>query len=415
MKKILIIGSGPLPSQKNNKCNAFILRTIQYHEALKASLKDQELRLITLTKQKKEASENCLYNKDKSAIQKIVNEYQPDIVLGVNIEGSFVASSIKTKAKIICDLNGWTMAEGQAQAKNMNNDGLLGHLWAKEKKCLLNGDFFLTVSDAQKYATYGALASIGRLNKGNFGVEMVKTVRNSRASIEPKQSKVIKADDKVNVCWIGGYNNWADEKTLFQALEYAMSRDERISFISTGGKIEKLDDSTFSRFQARVNKSKHRDRYKFLGWVKNEEIPKIYKNADIGINVDFNCAETWFGARNRINEMMSYGIPVVSTGGSEISKIVRSSNSGIVSSNQDFESLGKAILNLAAKPEMRLEMGLNGIKHIKDNNYSKSCSELIELINNIDKYSYKKYSLGLQGFRAKLKSILTYIKIRLFS
>ena len=42
-----------------------------------------------------------------------------------------------------------------------------------------------------------------------------------------------------------------------------------------------------------IDESEYKDRFKFLGWVETKNIPYIYKRANIGINVDKKCTETY--------------------------------------------------------------------------------------------------------------------------
>jgi glycosyltransferase involved in cell wall biosynthesis len=162
--------------------------------------------------------------------------------------------------------------------------------------------------------------------------------------------------DAFVVVFVGGYNTWVDEVTLFKVLELAIRRNPKIHYVSTGGAIAGLVKSTFQNFLQLVEQSLVKDHFHFLGWLKTEEIPLVYKEADCGINVDKNCVETWVGARNRINEMLKFGLPVITTLGSEIAGEVQKFELGQAASSGDAQALADSILALAQDPELRVKI-----------------------------------------------------------
>ena len=115
-----------------------------------------------------------------------------------------------------------------------------------------------------------------------------------------------------------------------------MAEIPELNFISTGGAIAGLDDKTFARFMEFVNASAYKDRFIFLGWVKTNEIPLIYGACNVGLNIDRSCVETFTGARNRINEMMKFGLPVITTLGSEIAGECVRAGAGIGIGRADY-------------------------------------------------------------------------------
>ena len=88
-----------------------------------------------------------------------------------------------------------------------------------------------------------------------------------------------------------------DEVTLFKGVEAAMARAKKLYFVSTGGGVKGLDNKTFAKFKRMVDGSKYSKRFVFLGWVETADIPYIYSRADVGLNVDRECTETYTGAR----------------------------------------------------------------------------------------------------------------------
>ncbi|HQP97534.1 MAG TPA: glycosyltransferase, partial [bacterium] len=134
------------------------------------------------------------------------------------------------------------------------------------------------------------------------------------------------------------------------AVESAMREDSRIRFLSTGGAIDGHDEATYPEFQRMVDASPFRDRFDLRGWVPSEDLPGIQEQVDLFINVDRFCYETLIGARNRITEMMVRGVPILSTLGTEISRILQENACGLVVPIGDCEALSQRILCAADHP-----------------------------------------------------------------
>lgn len=393
--RLLIIGNGPLPEENVRSRPAAGLRTDHFYKGLKRGLakseKDVELRLVKIAMP--ECYENADFGDDytvskddpalKSKIQKMHDQFQPDAIVAINTFPSSLACQLKTKAAIWCDLNGWIMAEAQAQAYKLGSDDLFGHYYALEEQVLSRADKISTVSEAQKYAVYGELARIGRVNRANFGYRMVETVANATEDFanehgDERLSKV--PEDGVKVLWLGGYNTWVDEETLFKGVEEAMRVRPNLWFISTGGEIDGLDNKTFKKFREMVDLSEFKERFLFLGWLNTNEIPYLLRSVDVGLNVDRDCLETWTGARNRINEMMKFRLPVVTTLGSEISYEVLRVGAGVAVNSGDFQGLARGIEAAIAG---RMEMGAAGRLYIEEEaNYEATLSALFKWIEN---------------------------------
>ncbi len=351
---------------------------------------------------------------------------QFDAIIAVNTFPSYIVSNIRCnngRAPLWCDLNGWIMAEAQAQAYKMGNNDYLPHYFEMEKKILLAGDKFSSVSVAQSHAIIGELAVMGRIGRESFGYEFVEHVANGTENFEGEDTKnkdfEIKKlpNDAFALLWMGGYNTWVDEHTLFQALEVAMKKCEKLHFVSTGGAIKGLEEKTFNRFKEMIEGSNYKERFNFLGWVETNEIPSIYKRADAGINVDRKCLETLMGARNRINEMMKFGLPVITTEGSEIAYEVKKYEAGITVASGDHEKLAEAICSMYEEwrggeeraSEKYRTYGRNGQKYIEENcNYKVTIEPVIEWLKSPKSAPDKGNFIKLEG--GKIKMLFRYLR-----
>ncbi len=378
MKKILVFGNGPLPEMSPHFRSAVQLRTQQFVDSLEEEGHSYFLFLITDQQGVyKEGEKYLLISRSHQDLFKCAKKWLHssayDLVLGVNTFPAYVASKcLNRNTPFWADLNGWIMAEMEAQSAGLGHDSYLSHGWNQERSILLRADQISTVSTPQKFAVLGEAASLGRVNRSHFGRKWIHVIPNALPSAQAHEfqnsekdslfrGKIVPREAFV-VAQIGGFNNWCDEKTLFHALEKAISQDSNIYFVSTGGAIDHIAEHPFERFKKRVDASSFRDHFHFLGWVDSEKMPFVYHESDIGILADIFCTETETGARNRINEMIAYGIPVLMTEGSEISYDISSFEGGKVVKSGNIELLAEAILTMKQGPELRLRFSQNAQK-----------------------------------------------------
>ncbi|MBD3360641.1 glycosyltransferase [Candidatus Peregrinibacteria bacterium] len=442
MKKILIIGNSPLPDENTRSRPAAGLRTHQFSSPLLkkggtvisdakrafSAEKRQNFSIRTVNIAMPECYDQNpgrkeIIHSDKYSqfvipkndpgliriIQDIHDKFHPDAIIGVNTYPSYIASQIKSRSPLWADLNGWVMAEAQAQAYKIDSNDYISHYYKMEKSILKRADKISAVSETQRFSVIGELAFCGRLNKESFGYKFVHHIPNGTQWFEGENN--IKDELKVGsetetnareilkkipenafvLLWLGGYNTWVDEYTLFKSVEDAVKECKNLYFVSTGGEIKGLDNKTFTKFMNMIDKSKFKDRFIFLGWVDTEVIPYIYKRADCGLNVDRICTETLTGARNRINEMMKFGLPVITTLGSEISYEVPRIGAGIGIPSGKHEKLSEAIVAIykewrggreLASVEFK-KYGENGQKYIEEKcNYEYLMKPLMEWLEN---------------------------------
>jgi glycosyltransferase involved in cell wall biosynthesis len=381
-----------------------------------------------------------------SVLQSVIDEYQPHVIVGVNLDCCELVSKLKFEAAFWADMAGWTMAKAQIDAYKSGHDKRLGSYLRDEEKVLERADFVSVVSEAQKYAVIGELAMMKKMGAYEFdrefvmrienGLEdfaadkiekIVKTVHHTQSSdrawsagafeeVEEVGLRYFKGIDSFSgadlpanafvVLWLGSYSAWVDEETLFKGVEAAMAEvgdepmdsgsgdsddDSRaahslrssaarsgrstgsgrstrdIYFISTGGLSDEEEgaNKTFLKFKELVGLSRYRDRFKFLGWVPAKHIPYLYRETDVGLNVDRRCLDTLTGSRNRLLEMMKFGLPVVTTFGTELSYGMSGFGAGICVGSGSVEEVRDAILELYRNPARRKDYGDKGRRFVE--------------------------------------------------
>ena len=397
MKRILLIGNCPLPEEDSKSRPAAGLRTYQFLKPLSEGGYDVRPVMISMPEcyDALPGGEGVFSKDDKDLIVKIQaihDEFHPDAIVAVNTFPSYIASLLDSRVAFWADLNGWIMAEAQAQAHKEGGNEYLGHYFGMEMSILKKADKISAVSKAQEFALLGELAGLGRLNNESFSYPFVEHIPNATELFkgEAGEGVVVGAsfpgvpEDAFVLLWMGGYNTWVDEITLFKGVEDAMKSCPNLYFVSTGGGIKGLGEKTFLKFKDMVEGSEFAKRFVFLGWVSTSEIPAIYRAADVGLNVDKICVETLTGARNRINEMMKFGLPVISTLGSEVAGEMALCGAGIGVESGKHEALTAAILEIFHQRHNThfKQYGEKGMEYTARNNYKAALRPLLRWLEN---------------------------------
>ena len=288
---------------------------------------------------------------DDGFVQRFVREVDPDALVGVCAYPAARAAIAAGDRPLWVDLHGYHMGEAQAKAFRDGEDGFRFHFWERYRPALERGDRFSVTSEPHRYALIGELGVLGRLNRHTLGEDLIHTIPIAWLAVPFRVMRQRSVSDPLAVFWSGGFNTWCDVHTLVQALERAMERDERIRFLSTGGAIEGHDEKTYPEFQKLVEASPFRQRFDLRGWIPTEDLPAIQSQVDLGINVDRFCYETLVGARNRITEMMARGLPLLTTLGTEISRVLHDHSCALVAPIGNTEALAERMVWAADHPE----------------------------------------------------------------
>lgn len=362
MRRLFLLGTGPLLEDGATVMSGQCLRTWHFAAPLLARHEDYEVHLMTVpipgtTRDEVDPpAENADYqgfrytrllSNDQNRILPVIAEYiersRPDALVGINAYPAYLLSWLRMLQNprmgrpLWADLNGWTMAEAQV-AVAAGNKGSYSHFWRMEALTLLAADRFSTVTDRQAYALYGELAMIGRLTGSLFAEEMAVSVANAvypdyarlerRAGLAPVLKGRVPPGARV-VLWSGGFNSWTDIPLLRDALKRAMESEPSLHFVATGGAIVGHDEATHALFQS-VAADLPADRVHALGWIDFRHVLELHATAHVGINIDGANTETRFGARNRLTNMMGAGLPVITTRGTEIAEWIERHGLGAV-------------------------------------------------------------------------------------
>ncbi len=321
-------------------------------------------------------------------------QIKPDAIVGVNTFPSFVASRLPVRVPLWVDLNGFWMAEMQGKCRTEGSDHWLSYAWTVERTIVRRLDKFSAVSRPQLHAVLGELGSVGRLNQYTFDYPFGHHIPNAAYHWDAGAGKDAPAADPILrgpivptdafvVLWSGGFNVWADIETLVETMNLLMARYPLVHFVATGGRIEGHVSRPYEEFEERVGASPYKDRFHLLGWVESEKLPAIYREADLGINVDAQNYETLFGARNRINAMAAMELAVATTVGTEVSEWLDEAKAVLSAPIGDPKALAGVIEPWIEQREGLRTFARNALHIMKrDFSYKRTTRKLIDWLSD---------------------------------
>lgn len=267
------------------------------------------------------------------------------------------------------DVPGDPMSEAQARAFRKGDAEPVHRYREMFSFALARGDQFSVISPSQRGLLVGALGLSGRLGGSAMGHELVHVMPASVEGIypaagdtplSPEEAPVIPLDERdFAVLFCGGYNTWLDTATLVDGLLRAMDRDPHVRFVSTGGSVRGHEESTYRAVRERVARSRHRDRFHFLGWVRARALPAVYDACDLALSVDLPCYEAEFGTRTRVLDALEQGLPVASTVLCDLTREIQGVATFHALPFQDPGAVADVVVSLAERKRQRLDERVN--------------------------------------------------------
>lgn len=342
-------------------------------------------------------------------VRQKVEAFKPDAIIGAgSLMPNFVASQCADVAPFWADIFGDPISELQSKGGAYGHEATrsdLHHVWNLLTATLLRGDRFSTLSEPQRLALIGELALCGRLNAHTDGADFVVSIpcgvdeRDEAGQVKPpslKDDERRAAAERLGfaeafdaaakggarpfiLLWAGSYNTWIDEETLFAGVERAMAADPRVIFLSVGGGTAGYNPKIYEQFLRRVQASKFKGRFIMHGWRPVGDMPLYYSVADAGLNVDRFTYEGVLGSRNRVIQFLKYGVPVLTTELSEITKTLAAKNLITTFSIGDAAAFGETVAGLANNPRSLVLQAGRGRKFVLDEyNFVKTAQPVIE-------------------------------------
>ncbi|MBE7561115.1 glycosyltransferase family 4 protein [bacterium] len=380
MSRIALLGVGPLPIEHPDRTHGTSLRAWQFARPLAEA--GHEVHLLTMrahnrlrrdTEIRRGRHGRIMYMSvdevehfhNDDFVRAWLSEAAPEAVVGVNLFPAMRACQCAGDLPLWADLNGFALGEAQMKAAQTGDDFYLQHFWRMERVVLLRADHFSTCSTPQLHALVGELSLAGRLSHRTAGCRLIDAVPNARAPEPPAGSAfhlrgAVVPEHAFILLWSGGYNTWLDGDTMLEAVLLAMDAADSLHYVSTGGTLDGYDELTYPAFKRAAEASRHAARFHFLDWIAGSDLPGCYRDADAGISVDRDCYEALLGARNRMTDMLQYGVPIVCTEGPEIARGAGAAGAARLFPFGDARAGAAAILSLVHDPGVRRAMGEAG-------------------------------------------------------
>lgn len=403
-KKIILVGNGPLLTSQTLNMNAYSLRTIQFMDGLKNDLNEVYLldRKDNYKNKKFPDISGVKFFEHFSDLKKEIKRNKIGMLISVNNYTSYLCCKIRGDFYRVCDLNGTLTYELQAQCDVEQNDFRSWIISRRQRLILKKADFITCVSESQKDSILGQLGILNFNGYKNLKKSLVEVIENGQVSKDDKfyNKKEFIIDLPKNakkILFLGSFNNWVDEQTLIEAFNLTKKEIPECVLILTGKKNSEFGNKKYEKFISRAKELNIIDSIFHLGFIDYLDMKSLIEFCDIGVVTDLSIYESRIGARNRINEMMKFKLPVVCTLNSSISHFLKLLNQNMVANSLDPKSLSKSMI-WSLKKENNQELNAY-VKEFNDRFLDNK--NLLNPITNYIKKPFKK-----EPFDSKLLSFL---------
>ena len=231
------------------------------------------------------------------------------------------------------------------------------------------GDFFICASEKQRDYWIGMLNAVGRINPYNYDSDstlrnLIDIVPSGIPSEPPLRSNLsimdvipnIKEEDII-ILWGGGIWNWLDPITAIKALwEITRSRkDIKLVFMGIKHPDPKLPE--MKKCIEAIKLSRELDLYEkdvfFNEWAPYKLRQTFLMGSDVGLSIHHERIETEFSYRTRVMDYIWARLPVITTEGDSIAKMVKVENIGEVVKYEDTHQLSRVIESMATNKSLK--------------------------------------------------------------
>ncbi len=232
-------------------------------------------------------------------------------------------------------------------------------------------DFFICAGEKQRDFWLGTLSAMGRINPYTYQhdptlrrlIDVVpfglpeKTPQHTRAVLKGVY-KSIAPDDKV-ILWGGGIWNWFDAPALIKAMPLILQQRPDVKLFFMGTKPPFNNPIDMLGTEQAIDLSKELGLYEryifFNDWVPYNERQNYLLEADIGVSLHLDHAETRFSFRTRLLDYLWTALPIVSTAGDVMSENLAAQDLAYVVAPGDVNGVAQTILTLLDNPTLRAD------------------------------------------------------------
>jgi len=231
------------------------------------------------------------------------------------------------------------------------------------------GDFFICASEKQRDYWIGMLNAMGRINPYSYDsdstlrslIDIVPFGIQSKPPVHPNLSikdvvPYIKEEDKI-ILWGGGIWNWLDPITAIKAIwEITRSRkDIKLVFMGIKHPDPKLPE--MKKCIEAIKLSKELDLFEknvfFNEWTPYNLRETFLLDSDVGLSIHQERIETEFSYRTRVIDYIWARLPVITTEGDSIAKMVKTENIGEVVKYENTHQLARVMESMVTNKSLK--------------------------------------------------------------
>ena len=225
---------------------------------------------------------------------------------------------------------------------------------------LVRGDFLICASERQRDLFIGQLCALGRANALTYDADptlrqLIDVVPFGLPEQRPEHRRAVLRDvvpgigrgDDV-IVWAGGIYDWFDPLTLIRAVAGLSRTRPSVRLYFMGLRHPNPDVPPMQMAidaQALADELGLAGKHVFFnqGWAEYSDRQNFLLEANLGVTVHFDSAETRFSFRTRALDYLWAGLPIVSTEGDSFAELIEREGLGLTVPAEDPEALEEAL------------------------------------------------------------------------